>query len=247
MRLEEFSNQFDLLASSYRRFKDFDDKELLDSIEFDEYEKSLFLTKAQEQLVLSLYNGRNVVGESFEETEELRRYLSSLVCEATLSPITNTSGKLIGMEGKNSYFFTLPEEPPVWFITYESVILGDDGKCDFGGQIEVVPIRQDEYHRIKSNPFRGANNRRALRLDLAEDNIEIISKRAVAGYYLRYLKRIKPIVLVDLPNELSIEGISVATDCEVHQGLHQRILELAVDTAIMTKIGGLKKTSDEDK
>jgi len=69
MILEEFSNQFDVLVNSYRRFKDFDDRELLDSVEFDEYEKSLYLTKAQEELVLSLYNGRNSSLQGFEETE----------------------------------------------------------------------------------------------------------------------------------------------------------------------------------
>ena len=61
MAREEFSNGFDVLVNSYKRFKDFDKQELLDSIEFNEYEKSLFLTKAQEELVISLYNGRNLM------------------------------------------------------------------------------------------------------------------------------------------------------------------------------------------
>ena len=51
MTLEEFSNGFDTLVNSYRRFKDFDKQEMLDSIEFDEYEKSFYLTKAQEEVV----------------------------------------------------------------------------------------------------------------------------------------------------------------------------------------------------
>jgi hypothetical protein len=46
MTIEEFSENFDTLVSSYRRFKAFDGKEILDSIEFNEYEKSVFLTKA---------------------------------------------------------------------------------------------------------------------------------------------------------------------------------------------------------
>ena len=69
MTVSEFSNQFDVLVSSYTRFRDFDDREPRDTIEFDEYEKSLYLTKAQEELVLSLYNGRNSSALSFEETE----------------------------------------------------------------------------------------------------------------------------------------------------------------------------------
>ena len=50
----EFSNQFDTLVSSYRRFRDFDSKEPLDTIEFDELEKSQFLTKAQEEIIKNL-------------------------------------------------------------------------------------------------------------------------------------------------------------------------------------------------
>ena len=46
MSTEEFSNGFDILVDSYRRFKDFDDRMLLDTIEYSEYEKSVYLTKA---------------------------------------------------------------------------------------------------------------------------------------------------------------------------------------------------------
>ena len=37
-----------------------------------EYEKSVFLTQAQDSIVLSLYNG--TASRSFEETEELRNW-----------------------------------------------------------------------------------------------------------------------------------------------------------------------------
>lgn len=46
MTTTEFSNEFDVLIDSFRRFKDFDEKEVLDSLEFNEYEKSIFLTEA---------------------------------------------------------------------------------------------------------------------------------------------------------------------------------------------------------
>ncbi len=48
MNTVEFSNEFDTLLDSYRRFKDFDSKEELDSLDFNEYEKSIFLTDAQQ-------------------------------------------------------------------------------------------------------------------------------------------------------------------------------------------------------
>ena len=236
----EFSNQFDLLVSSYRRFRDFDDREPMDTIEFDEYEKSLFLTKAQEELVLSLYNGRNSSLQSFEETEELRRYLSDLVMEAELSPLTSSSGKPLGIDSR-SKFFSLPSD--LWFITYESAKVSDS-KCEDLSVMDVYPVRQDEYHKIKKNPFRGANDRRALRLDLSEGIVEIVCKYEVSEYYVRYLRQLRPIILVDLPNGITIghsdsfEG-DKETPCELHEGLHQRILELAVQMALQSKGVGM--------
>lgn len=231
MEREEFSNGFDVLVNSYKRFKDFDKQEILDSVEFNEYEKSLFLTKAQEELVISLYNGKNPYGDSFESTEEIRRYLSNLVAERYLKPITNTSGTPLGITN-TSTFFTLPED--LWFITLESVITRNS-KCRNEVYIKVYPTKQDEYLNIKDNPFRGANDRRALRLDLSEGNVEIICKYMIDSYYVRYVKKVPPIILEDLPNELTIEGKNEASDCILHEALHQKILERAVQTALQSK------------
>jgi hypothetical protein len=131
-----------------------------------------------------------------------------------------------------SKFFTLPED--LWFITYESVLLGE-GKCESHTSMEVIPVRQDEYHRLKKNPFRGANDRRALRLDLSEGNVEIIYKYPVSEYYVRYLKKLRPIILEDMPNGVTVGGLSKATECEIHESLHQRILESAVMMALGSK------------
>lgn len=232
MITQEFSDAFDTLVSSYRRFKDFDNKEIPDSIEFNEYEKSYFLTKAQDELVIALYNGRNASGESFESTEELRRYLSNLVKEARLQPITNTSGLIIGI-GSNSKFFTLPKD--LWYITYEAVDI-DGTKCNALSPMDVYPVTQDDYNKTKRNPFRGANDRRALRLDLSDGVIEIVCKYIVKDYYVRYLRKPKPIVLEDMPNNLTIEGVGKKSECELHEALHQRILERAVTEALQSKI-----------
>lgn len=233
MTNSDFSNAFDILLSSYSYPTPLGQESSASSIVLDEYEKSLFLTQAQEELVISLYTGKNTSGDTFEGTEELRRYLSSLVKDKELTPITNSSGLPLGM-GSNSKFFTLPKE--VWFITYESIIL-DNNKS-----IAVYPVKQDEYHRLKNNPFRGANNRRALRFDLSEGNIEIVSKYSVSKYYVRFISKITPIILEDLPDELTICGESKETKCIIHESLHNKILELAVYKAIQSK--GLIKNKD---
>ena len=221
MNREDFSHGFDLLLNSFGGSPD---------IRLDEYEKSVFLTDAQEFYVLGLYNGNDRDREGFEHTEEMRRYLSTLIREANLSPIENSTG-ILGMESK-SKFFTLPDN--LWFITYENVKISD-GKCEEMMTQEVYPVRQDEYHKIRKNPFRGANERRALRLDLSGGVVEIISKNQVTSYYVRYLRKLKPIVLEDFTGDISVNGVSVATECELPESLHERILELAVQMALRSR------------
>lgn len=241
MRRNDFSNGFDTLLNSFAHSAQFGNANSQADIALDEYEKSLFLTQAQEEEVLSLYTGKNVNREAFEATEELRRYLSTLIKEAELSPITTSNGNFLGLES-NSKFFTLPQD--LWFITFERVII-TDGKCGGSSSLDVYPVRQDEYHKIRKNPFRGANDRRALRLDLSEGNVEIISKYGVTSYYVRYLRKLKPIVLTNLDVDVSINGVSIATDCELPEILHQRILERAVTLALMTK--GIRTNNNENR
>lgn len=235
MKPSDFSNGFDTLLNSYAGAAAFGSTKHPDGIELNEHEKSQFLTLAQEEVVLSLYTGRNSSLKGFEETEEMRRYLSPLIDEATLEPITNTSGKPIGLDGeRNTKFFTLPED--LWFITYESVKLDDDDRpCAGISSLQVTPVRQDEYHRLRKNPFRGANNRRALRLDLPDNMVEIISQYAITGYYVRYLRKLKPIILVQLDADAAIEGKTAPSECELNDSLHQKILERAVIMALQSR------------
>lgn len=242
MTREEFSNGFDALLNSYSDAARFGEESTRQSIALDEYEKSLCLTKAQEEIVTSLYNGKNPYGDSFESTEEMRRYLSNLVAEKYLKPITNTSGTPLGLT-TTSTFFTLPED--LWFITLESVIL-DNGKCGGETYIKVYPTKQDEYQNIKDNPFRGANDRRALRLDLSEGNVEIICKYLITRYYIRYIKKVPPIILTDLPDNLTIEGKREASNCILHEALHQKILDRAVQIALQSKGYSLQRENRDN-
>lgn len=229
----EFSNEFDVLINAYayannNAFGDSYDK---NNLAFDEYEKSIFLTKAQEEIIIDLYNGKNPFGDSFEKTEEIRRYLSDLIKTYT------TTDRKVGYTGlsKSSVFFELPDD--LWFITYESVNLKDDRLgCMSGEDISVIPITQDEYHRIGKNPFRGANERKALRLDLSNKVVEIVSKYNVESYLVRYLSRPVPIILTNLADDLSINDISIKTECELNPVIHRAILERAVKLAIISKV-----------
>lgn len=221
MTTEEFSNEFDTILNSYSGTI---------SIELDEYEKSVFLTEAQESILIELYSGRNISNEAFEKTEELRRYLSSLVKTYT------TSNKLTGQEGLSidSVFYNIPQD--VWYITYESAQLsGDALGCLDGEVVTVLPTRQDELARTLRNPFKRASKKKVLRLDAGANTVELISKYNISKYLVRYISRPEPIILVDLPTPLSINGVSTKTECKLSSAIHRTILEKAVELALISK------------
>ena len=230
MTIEEFSNEFDTLLNSYATINQFGKVENPATIELDEYEKSVFLTKAQEEIVIDLYSGKNPLGDSFEKTEEVRRYLSDLIKTYT------TTDKKVGYVGlsKTSIFFELPKD--LWFITYESAGLEDSRLgCMNGEEISVIPVTQDDYFRISKNPFRVANKRRALRLDIGNGIVEIVSEYNIDRYLVRYVARPEPIVLTDLPDNLSINEVSTKTECKLNPVIHRAILEKAVQLALISK------------
>lgn len=222
MTNKEFSDGFSTLLNSFG---------ITPNITLDEYEKSTFLTNAQEELIIDIYSGRNVVyGKSFEQTEEIRRYLSNLV--ETYETSTKVTGKL-GLS-QDSVFFNIPQD--TWFITYEVAFLKDSKLgCLDGIEASVVPLPQDDLYRAKDNPFRGPSKDRVLRLDIKSDLAELISKYNVDKYLMRYISQPTPIILEDLPDGLSINGVSTESECELNPVVHRAILERAVQLAIISK------------
>ncbi len=228
MTNEEFSNQFDIIVDSYRRFKDFDNKELGDSLDFNEYEKSVFLTEAEKNVVLVYYTGDATHLNTFEKTEEVRRYLNVLV---ETKVIKDKVSDKTGLSTKST-FFSLPTD--LMFITYEQATLSSADKCLDGKTIVVTPVEQDDYWYMSQNPFKGVNENRAFRLDVATDTVEIIAKDTIKEYLIRYIRKPKPIILTDL-GDLSIDGESKETICELPEVLHQEILDTAVKLAVTSK------------
>lgn len=209
----EFSIEFDILYNNISSNK---------APGLNEYEKSVFLTKAQEQIVTELYSGRNTTYNSFEETEEQRRYLHSLITTSSLEESTDTDNIITS----NSSIYKLPEN--IMFITYETAILTGNKEAT------VYPVSQDELSKIIKNPFRGPSNNRVLRLDLGNNSIEVISNYDINKYLIRYIRKPNPIILTDLEDDLSINGISEESECELDSSLHRTILDRAVALSLQT-------------
>ena len=188
------------------------------------YEKSVFLTQAQRDIIIGLYNGREIPGISFESTEEARKYLSNLVKVHEVD-IDNIN--------------TLIELPnKLWFITLEESIFNDDSyECLKGNIMEVVPARQDNLYSLLDNPFKGPSERRVLRVDI-NGKIKLYSKYKISKYRVTYVEQPSPIILENLSDyNLSIEGISTESESNINPILHRAVLERAVALAKAAYIG----------
>ena len=196
-----------------------------------EYEKSLFLTQAQESIVLDIYSGK--YGDSFERTEETKSYLNILIKQKEYEGIDRTDENSMKSEGDKldtrSVFITLPED--LWFRTGETATIIDDSyKCHLDNlrEVTVLPVTQDTFVRTKRSPFRGPNEKRILRLDSTNKQVELISNYEIHSYTIRYLSRPEPIILVQLPQGLTIGGKASPQTCLLNTAIHRAILSKAV-------------------
>lgn len=222
MNIKEFSNEFDVILDSYKVKNQFGETENFYSIQLDEYEKSVYLTNAQKELVLELYSGRNLIGNySYEEKEEIRRYLSTLNKTIELNKVIST---LIPISD-NPSFYKLPKNTLV--ITLEQVKIDELDECFDGKYIGVKPLKRDNYLIFKDNPFRQPNYKFAYRIDHEDNYIEIIYNKNLSTYKVSILISPPPIILEDL-NYLSIDGISTLSECILPEILHKEILIRAV-------------------
>ena len=222
MTCEEFSLEFDLLYNNIMSNK---------APGLSEYEKSLFLTQAQESIVLDIYSGK--YGDSFERTEETKSYLNILIKQKEYGGINRTDENSMKSEGDKldtrSVFITLPED--LWFRTGETATIIDNSyKCHSDGlrEVTVLPVTQDTFVRTKRSPFRGPNEKRILRLDSTNKQVELISNYEIYSYTIRYLSRPEPIILVQLPQGLTIGGKASPQTCLLNTAIHRAILSKAV-------------------
>lgn len=248
MNVTEFSQRWDLLYNNIASNS---------APGLDEYEKSVFLTQAQQSVVLSLYSNAS---DGFEASEIVRKYLSRLVKPVDLLWDSSLEKEL---DDTSSLLFKLPDD--LMFIVYECILIDHDNiECD--DIVDVVPVKHDEYMRIRKNPFRGPTINRALRLDtgyvpehtagdtsLPESYSEIIvcdyvkshlhvKEIPVEGgianetlttypcYRVRYIRKPNPIILDNFGSD-TIEGKTGPMECELPETLHDLILKTAISNA----------------
>ena len=202
MTLEELSNEFDVIINSYDNSQ---------SLVFNEYEKSIYLTKAQEYIIKELYR-------NYEGTEELNSYLKTLIKDKTYTIEDSTN---IELDYPDNFLYILKE--------YANI----NTTCKSNNRVDVLPITQDEYNEVVENPFRGSKSK-VLRLE--ENKIKLITDLPIISYTMTYLSNPSPIILIDLPNGLTINNESKkSTTIETSESIHRGILDKAVQLAIQSK------------
>lgn len=223
MNVQELSNLFDTLLQPYITKDNFGKQ---NTLTFDEYEKSIFLTKAQEQIVLELY-------QELEQSEEVRKYLSNLIKTDNYAPVGEQDETLINNNFK-SYKVEISND--ILFMIYEQCTLSDENNCINNKIVSVVPTIHDDLDKVLKNPFKSPNSRKVIRLDF-DNKIELISKYNISNYKVRYLKKPNPIILVALEDNLSINnGDTKVSNGETNPILHERIVQRAVQLAVQSKV-----------
>lgn len=221
----EFSNGFDVLYNNIMSNA---------APGINEYEKSVLLTKAQDEILKNYFNPKgNKYQEGFDGSAKRQIDFSGLISikEGTL---------LNGQAGFDfrAKIYRMPEDV---FLIINETLTTDTGVK------QVVPISFDEYSRLMSRPYKEPLKYQAWRLvteGSGSDNIivELIphSGETVSKYTIRYVRRPKPIVLVDLASEygdVSINGVSTISECELNPLIHEEILQRAVEMAKIVYTG----------
>ena len=146
MTTTEFSNQFDLLFNNISSNQ---------APGLNEYEKSVFLTKAQDEIVKNYFqpesNG-NTVKKGFDDTAIRQMDFSDLIMSKTLEEENEEPDV-----DPRALVYKITKDDRVYIIINESLYLmanNKDGKLEVKGIRQVVPIKYTEYMRLMSKPFK---------------------------------------------------------------------------------------------
>lgn len=257
MTTQEFSNAFDTLLNSYNAKANFGEGAARTDIVLDEYEKSVFLTQAQDIVVKSYFSSAtNPQGEGIDDSTRRQVDFSGLITvdKKTLNESNHDDTKCFDPRG---LLCSLPKN--VLIILNERLEVSKSITSEGGGTAKttkksyvVVPINYTEYDRLMSRAYAQPLKKQCWRLFQGNDTSaqiqsEIIPIEGVvessATYYIRYIKRPKPIILTELNFEnqesLDIDGESGISECELNPIIHMDILNKAFELAIVAKTRAL--------
>lgn len=214
MTAQEFSSEFDLLYNNVSSAQ---------APGLTEYEKSVFLTKAQDEIIKNYFTnvqGGNKYQQGVEDSEKRYADFSALLTVAVLNAETvdavpfDERGKIFRLpDGKSS------DAKKVMIVITETFKTGNinPGKEEPSlTSYQVIPLKFDEYIRLMSKPSSDPLKKQVWKLmgnsETGNGSIEIVphwkdKDNSINVLILKYIRKPHPIILEDLAVQgLSIEG-----------------------------------------
>lgn len=229
MTNREFRNQFDISYNAIASNS---------APGIDDYELSVYLTKAQLEIVKNYYDPlSNRKQKGFEATEKRRRDLNQLVKDYKTTDIISNNFNI----NSESKFYIIPND--LFLIVNEKAKITSED-CHNGKTLSIKPMSYDEFNVQIDNPFEKPDSKNAWRLDISNIQntkvVEILSPYNILGsleYQIRYIKYPKPIIITNLntafpSDNLTIDGIYAETSCELNTEICREILDRAVLLAL---------------
>lgn len=164
MTTSEFSAEFDLLYNNIGSAS---------APGLTEYEKSVFLTKGQDDIIKSYFNpAYNKAQEGFDSSQKRQYDFSTLVRVSELYNINKYKERITALEkiDKRSQVFLFPED---YFLSINEVI------SDCRNMYSVIPISYEEYQRLLLKPYALPVKKGAWRLFTDKKN---------CNYFHEYIK-----------------------------------------------------------
>lgn len=247
MTAKEFSDQFDVGYNNITSNQ---------APGLNEYDKSVFLTKAQDELLKDYFNPEsNPKRQGFDDNRKRQMDFSGIMKVASPTVVTDTVPQL----DARAFVYRWPKD--VLYIINESLDVGRISSDTSTGlnlkPRQVVSLTYNDYEQLMSRPFKAPLKYQAWRLITGYSDgktlVEIIIGSAdkkglyIGGsqkaprYSIRYVKIPRPILLADFSQEygedLSIDNLDGSGDydfnnpCELHPSIHKEILQRAVELA----------------
>lgn len=249
MTAEEFDNQFDVLYNNITSNQ---------APGLNTYEKSVFLTKAQNEIVKNYFTANskgNNIGQGFDDSAKRQADFSCLMKTKIMRSTVSLSGDSQVQIDTRSKVFLFPDD--VFIIINE--VISIQAPSNSNNIYQVIPLRYDEYTRLMSKPFKRPLKNQAWRLinygetgSTSNKYAEIIMPAGVTftamnnDYYrVRYIRFPKPIIVGNLDG-LSINRYEYSASsntpptpttngatsgCELDPIIHEDILQRAVELA----------------
>lgn len=229
----EFSNEFDVLYNNITSNQ---------APGLDEYEKSVFLTKAQDEIVKAYFNPKtNKVQEGFDGNEK-RQIDFSMIMRSKAYNSSDSENPF------NSSFFDMRDNT-------KSITLEDDilmfineyvqvTRSSATSRLTVLPINYNEYSRLMSKPYKRPLKNQAWRLLDNSDGhkkAEIIigPNDVLTKYVIRYVKRPRAIRLITF-DDVTLDGGNTIQCCELDPILFPEIIQRACELAKAAYTGDLQ-------